>query len=66
MAVPTSPGPAAARVVGSLVSEIEGQLDVIVQRIGDRMREEIPDFRRVPADSVEQAVARPERNGRAA
>jgi hypothetical protein len=56
MAVPTSPGPAAARVVGSLVSEIEGQLDVIVERIGDRMREEIPDFRRVPADSVEQAV----------
>ena len=56
MAVPTTPGPAAARVVGSLVDEIEGEIDAIVEGIGERMREEIPDFRRVPAESISQRV----------
>ena len=58
MAVPTTPGPpaAAARVVGSLVSEIEAELDAVVERIGIRIREEIPDFRRLPAETLARAV----------
>jgi hypothetical protein len=52
MAVPTG----AAGVVGSLVSEIEAELDTLVERIGVRIREEIPDFRRLPAETLAGAV----------
>src|SRR3954452_23979099 len=54
MAAPTAPG--AARIVGSLVAEIEGELDALVSRTGDRIREEIPEFRRVPADALGRAI----------
>jgi hypothetical protein len=58
MAVPTTPGqpPGAAAVVGSLVAEIETELDVVVAAIGDRIRREIPDFRRLPADTLAGAI----------
>jgi hypothetical protein len=55
MAVPATPT-AAARVVGSLVAEIEAELDVLVDRIGESIREEIPDFRRLPADTLARAI----------
>jgi len=54
MGVPTAPG--AAQVVGSLVAEIETELDALVARTGDRIREEIPEFRRVPADALASAI----------
>jgi PucR C-terminal helix-turn-helix domain len=47
---------AADVVVGNLVAEIEGELDVLVPQIGERIREEIPDFRRLPAETLERAV----------
>jgi hypothetical protein len=47
---------AAAQVVGSLVADIEGETEVLVPRIGDRIRDEIPDFRRLPADALAQAI----------
>src|SRR5215203_622888 len=52
MAVPTTPGPPpdAAAVVGSLVGEIETELDGLVAAIGERIRKEIPDFRRLAAE----------------
>jgi PucR C-terminal helix-turn-helix domain len=58
MAVPAVPGPpaAAARVVGSLVTDIEDQLDVLVERIGERIRDEIPDFRRLPSATLAGAI----------
>ncbi|HKH18780.1 MAG TPA: hypothetical protein VKA57_14730, partial [Solirubrobacteraceae bacterium] len=58
MAVPTTPGPppGAAAVVGGLVAEIETELDGLVAAIGDRIREEIPDFRRLPADTLAGAI----------
>jgi PucR C-terminal helix-turn-helix domain len=56
MAVPATPGPPQAVVVGSLVAEIEGELDRLVAGIGDRIREEIPDFRRLPSDTLARAV----------
>jgi len=37
MGVPTAPG--AAQVVGSLVAEIETELDALVARTGDRIRD---------------------------
>jgi hypothetical protein len=46
----------AAQVVGSLVADIEGETDVLVPRIGERIREEIPDFRRLPAEALERAI----------
>jgi PucR C-terminal helix-turn-helix domain len=57
MAVPAAPGsrPAAA-VVGALVSEIETELDAVVGAIGDRIRAEIPDFRRLPHDALAGAI----------
>src|ERR687898_1221621 len=54
MAAPTAPG--AARIVGSLVAEIETEIDGLVARTGDRIREEIPEFRRVPADALGRAI----------
>src|SRR5215217_970562 len=58
MAVPTSPGPppGAAAVVGSLVAEIDAELDRLVATIGDRIRAEIPDFRRLPHDTLARAI----------
>ena len=58
MAVPTAPGPppAAAQVVGSLVADIEAELEAVVARIGDRIRAEIPDFRRLPAETLAGAI----------
>ena len=53
MAAPTA---GAAHVVGSLVAEIETELDALVARTGDRIRDEIPEFRRVPADRLAQAI----------
>jgi hypothetical protein len=46
----------AAQVVGSLVADIEGETGVLVPRIGERIREEIPDFRRLPAEALERAI----------
>ena len=54
MAAPTAPG--AARVVASLVAEIETELDGLVARTGDRIREEIPEFRRVPVETLARAI----------
>ena len=54
MAAPTAPG--AARIVGSLVAEIETELDALVARTGDRIREEIPEFRRVPVEALARAI----------
>src|SRR3954447_11544207 len=48
--------PAAQNVVGALVTEIEAELDVLVARIGAAIREEIPDFRRLPAETLAQAI----------
>src|SRR5215216_3738162 len=58
MAVPTSPGPRPPQrtVVGSLVADIGTELDGLVAAIGDRIREEIPDFRRLPADTPAGAI----------
>jgi hypothetical protein len=58
MAFPTTPGPppGPAAVVGGLVAEIETELDGLVAAIGDRIREEIPDFRRLPADTLAGAI----------
>ena len=58
MAVPTAPGspPAAAQVVGTLVAEIHNEIDKLAERAGDRIRDEIPDFRRVPADALNRAI----------
>ena len=47
---------AADVVVGNLVAEIEGEVDALVPRIGERIREEIPDFRRLPAETLGQAI----------
>ena len=55
MAVPATPSEA-ARVVGSLVAEIEAELEGLVDRIGDGIREEIPDFRRLPAETLARAI----------
>ena len=52
MAVPASP----AAVVGALVAEIEAELDGVVAAIGDRIRAEIPDFRRLPAETLAGAI----------
>src|SRR5688572_23379692 len=59
MGVPTAPGspPAAAQVVGSLVTEIQNELDQLAERAGDRIRDEIPDFRRVPAEALNRAIS---------
>jgi PucR-like helix-turn-helix protein len=46
----------AAHVVGTLVAEIEGELDTLVPEIGDRIRAEIPDFRRLPAETLARAI----------
>ena len=47
---------AAADVVGGLVAEIDAEMDVLVDQIGDRIREDIPDFRRLPAETLARAI----------
>src|SRR3954465_11271251 len=47
---------AAAGVVGNLVAQIEDELEDVVAQIGDRIREEIPDFRRLPSEALAAAV----------
>jgi PucR C-terminal helix-turn-helix domain len=47
---------AATEVVGSLVGEIEAELDELVDAIGARIRAEIPDFRRLPAGALAGAI----------
>jgi DNA-binding PucR family transcriptional regulator len=47
---------AAADVVGDLVAEIDAEMDALVEQIGDRIREEIPDFRRLPAETLARAI----------
>src|SRR3954468_2182160 len=46
----------AAHVVGTLIAEIEAEIDALVARIGDAIREEIPDFRRLPAETLSRAI----------
>ena len=47
---------AAAGVVGTLVAQIEDELETVVERICDRIREDIPDFRRLPKATLAEAV----------
>jgi hypothetical protein len=47
---------AAEQVVRDLVAEIEAELDVLVERIGDGIRAEVPDFRRLPAETLAAAI----------
>jgi hypothetical protein len=47
---------AAAGVVGSLVAQIEDELDTLVAAIGDSIRAEIPDFRRLPSETLATAI----------
>jgi hypothetical protein len=42
--------------VGKLVTDIEAELDSVVDGIVERIREEIPDFRRLPASTLARAV----------
>jgi PucR-like helix-turn-helix protein len=46
----------ATALVASLVEEIEAELDTVVTGIGERIRAEIPDFRRLPAERLAGAV----------
>jgi PucR-like helix-turn-helix protein len=46
----------AGRLVGTLVAEIEAELDAVVLQIGERIREEVPDFRRLPSERLAGAV----------
>ena len=46
----------AAGVVGSLVAQIEDELDALVAAIGHSIREEIPDFRRLPSETLGTAI----------
>src|SRR3954465_8928465 len=43
-------------VLGTLVAQIEHELDAVVERICDRIREDIPDFRRLPKATLATAV----------
>ena len=44
------------RVVGGLVSDIESELDALVAGIAERIRAEIPDFRRLPVETLQGAI----------
>src|SRR5215813_3211536 len=48
--------PPATALVARLVEEIEAELDAVVAGIGERIRAEIPDFRRLPAERLSGAV----------
>jgi hypothetical protein len=59
VAVPsTTPGgaTAAGAAVGRLVVEIQAGVDALVDGIVARIRDELPDFRRLPASTLAQAV----------
>jgi hypothetical protein len=47
---------AATEVVGGLVAEIEAELDGVVDAIGERIREDVPEFRRLPAEALASAI----------
>jgi hypothetical protein len=47
---------AAAGVVGTLVAQIEDELERVVDGICDRIRDDIPDFRRLPKATLAHAV----------
>src|SRR5215208_3864958 len=47
---------AAAQVVGQLVAAIEAELEPLTDRIGERIRDEIPDFRRLPSETLAGAI----------
>jgi hypothetical protein len=47
---------AATEVVAGLVAEIEAELDGLVDAIGARIREDIPDFRRLPSEALAEAI----------
>jgi PucR-like helix-turn-helix protein len=51
-----SPQVPAARTVRRLVADLEGDLEALVAAIVERIRAEIPDFRRLPADRLSGAV----------
>jgi PucR C-terminal helix-turn-helix domain len=44
------------KAVGRLVTDIEAELDTVVDGIVARIRDEIPDFRRLPASTLARAV----------
>jgi hypothetical protein len=46
----------AERVVGRLVADLETDADALVDGIVGRIRQEIPDFRRLPAEALARAV----------
>src|SRR3954454_20576678 len=46
----------AVAVVATLVAQIEDELEAVVATIGERIREEIPDFRRLPSEALAAAV----------
>ena len=48
--------PPATALVARLVEEIEAELDTVVEEIGERIRAEIPDFRRLPSERLSRAV----------
>jgi len=48
--------PPATALVARLVEEIEAELDAVVEQIGERIRAEIPDFRRLPSERLARAV----------
>ena len=58
MASPTAPvgGTAANAAVGRLVLEIQAGIDELVDGIVARIRDELPDFRRLPASTLARAV----------
>jgi hypothetical protein len=58
VASPTTPvgGTAANRAVARLVVEIQAGSDELVEGIVARIRDELPDFRRLPASTLARAV----------
>jgi PucR C-terminal helix-turn-helix domain len=50
------PASTAVVTVAELVASVEEELDGLVERIVERIRDEIPDFRRLPADTLAAAV----------
>src|SRR5439155_16381288 len=44
------------RVVGALVADIEAELDALAAGVAERIRGEIPDFRRLPVETLQRAI----------
>jgi len=55
-APPPSRSPAPELAVGPLVADIEGELDALVDGVVTRIREDVPDFRRLPTSTLGRAV----------